>query len=129
MNYLLDTNWIISFLKGRPDAVGLVTELLDHGLAMSVVSYGETCEGLLTEVLQRREPLDQLASLTDVLQVDLTIALRYATVRSYLRSRGKLIPDNDLWIAATALAHDLTLVTRDGHFERVPGLKLYQQVR
>jgi predicted nucleic acid-binding protein len=36
-----------------------------------------------------------------------------------------LIADNDLWIAATALAKDLTLVTRDQHFSRITGLKQY----
>jgi len=70
-------------------------------------------------------PLDRLTSLTGVREIDLITALRYATIRSDLRSKGQLIPDNDLWIAATALAHDLTLATGDRHFERVPGLKLY----
>jgi predicted nucleic acid-binding protein len=37
-----------------------------------------------------------------------------------------MIGDNDTWIAASALAHDLILVSRDRHFERVTGLKLYQ---
>jgi predicted nucleic acid-binding protein len=42
-----------------------------------------------------------------------------------LRRQGNLIPDFDLLIAATALRHDLTLVTRDtAHFERIEGLQL-----
>jgi len=64
-----------------------------------------------------------------VLNVDFEISRRYGRIRRDLRLQGRLLADNDLWIAATALAHDLTLVTRDKHFERVPGLKLYQQVR
>jgi len=36
-----------------------------------------------------------------------------------LRSRGTPIPENDLWIAALAIQHDLTLVTRDSHFRLV----------
>ena len=43
-----------------------------------------------------------------------------------LRRQGQLIPDLDLLIAATALAHDLTLVTRNRHhFERIPDLRLH----
>jgi predicted nucleic acid-binding protein len=53
--------------------------------------------------------------------------LRFAEVRSFLRRRGQLIPDFDLLIAATALHHDLTLLTFNRrHFLRVPDLKLYQ---
>jgi tRNA(fMet)-specific endonuclease VapC len=58
---------------------------------------------------------------------DVAIARRYAEIRSYLRARGLLIADNDLWIAATALTHDLTLVSRDAHFDRIPGLRVLRQ--
>lgn len=40
-----------------------------------------------------------------------------------LKRKGKPIPENDVWIAACALQHDLILVTRDGHFEYVEGLR------
>ncbi len=52
---------------------------------------------------------------------------RFAELRAYLRRRGQLIPDFDLLIGATALQHNLTLLTfnrRD--FERIPHLALYQ---
>jgi tRNA(fMet)-specific endonuclease VapC len=39
-----------------------------------------------------------------------------------LRGEGRPIPENDLWIAATASEHGLVLVTRDEHFDRVEGL-------
>jgi predicted nucleic acid-binding protein len=52
---------------------------------------------------------------------------RFARLRGELRRQGQLIPDPDLLIAATALQHDLTIVTRNvRHFQRIPGLKLYQ---
>lgn len=46
----------------------------------------------------------------------------YARLFVQLRQAGTPIPDNDLWIAALALEHDLTLITRDSHFERIPQL-------
>jgi predicted nucleic acid-binding protein len=39
-----------------------------------------------------------------------------------LKRAGSPVPDNDLWIAALALQHDLLLVTRDQHFQRIPQL-------
>ena len=48
-------------------------------------------------------------------------------MRASLRQHGHLIPDMDVFIAATALEHDLALITRNTrHFERIPDLQLYQ---
>jgi tRNA(fMet)-specific endonuclease VapC len=49
-------------------------------------------------------------------------AEHYARLFVQLKRAGTPIPDNDLWIAALVLEHDLQLITRDGHFERVPQL-------
>lgn len=51
-------------------------------------------------------------------------ARHYAGVFAALRRIGRPIPQNDMWIAACALEHDLTLHTTDAHFSEVPGLKL-----
>jgi predicted nucleic acid-binding protein len=51
---------------------------------------------------------------------------RFAFIRADLRRRGQLIPDLELLIAATALHHDLTLLTRNvRHFDRIPELRRY----
>jgi tRNA(fMet)-specific endonuclease VapC len=49
-------------------------------------------------------------------------AEHYARLFVQLKRAGTPIPDNDLWIAALVLQHDLVLITRDRHFERVPQL-------
>ncbi len=49
-------------------------------------------------------------------------AEQYARIFVQLKRAGTPVPDNDLWIAAMALEHDLTLVTRDGHFNEIPQL-------
>jgi tRNA(fMet)-specific endonuclease VapC len=46
----------------------------------------------------------------------------YARLFVQLKRAGSPVPDNDLWIAALALEHDLVLITRDSHFERIPQL-------
>jgi predicted nucleic acid-binding protein len=58
-----------------------------------------------------------------VLEATREVCWRYGELHRYLRTNGLLIGTNDLWIAATALAHDLPVVTRNvREFKRVPGL-------
>jgi tRNA(fMet)-specific endonuclease VapC len=128
MTYLLDSDWIISFLNGRAAAVDLVGELADEGIAVSVISCGDVYEGLLSisSPQQRRSEFDEFASSVQILGLDLDVARQYSQIRSELRAAGLLIPNNDTWIAATARAGDHTLVSRDEHFMRVPGMKTWQ---
>ena len=57
-----------------------------------------------------------------VLPCDRATAARYGELKAALRAQGTPIPENDLWIAALARQHALTLVTRDAHFAGVRGL-------
>jgi tRNA(fMet)-specific endonuclease VapC len=127
MTYLLDADWVISFLNGRVEAVQLVKSLADEDLAISIITWEGIYEGLLRRPAPERHiaHLDEFTAKVGVVLLDYDVARRYAMLRSDLRSRGLLIPDNDLWIAASALSHDLTLVSRDQHFRRITGLRLY----
>jgi predicted nucleic acid-binding protein len=58
-----------------------------------------------------------------VLGGDEPTAERYAQIRGELKRIGRPIPSNDLWIAALARQHALPLLSRDQHFDAVPGLK------
>ena len=51
-------------------------------------------------------------------------ARRYGTIKNELRRKGRPIPENDIWIAATAIEHALVLVTRDDHFRETDGLEI-----
>ncbi|MBA3414064.1 MAG: type II toxin-antitoxin system VapC family toxin [Chloroflexia bacterium] len=124
---LIDSDWPIDALGARPPAVALLARLGGEQLAVSIVSHCELLEGVVARpnsaerVAEVRVFLGQFATIpiTD------TIAEIFAQARSRLRSEGRLIPDFDLVIAATALAHDLTLVTRNRrHFDRIEGLRL-----
>jgi tRNA(fMet)-specific endonuclease VapC len=52
------------------------------------------------------------------------VAVYYGQIRASLRKRGRPIPDNDIWIAATAQHHQLTVVSRDPHFKEIEHLPL-----
>ena len=69
-------------------------------------------EGLLARLLSRPG--------IEVLLADEQTTHHYATLYAQLRRQGTPIPTNDLWIAALVVQHDLTLCTRDAHFDRLP---------
>jgi tRNA(fMet)-specific endonuclease VapC len=61
--------------------------------------------------------------LVQTVHLDDEIAERYGVVKARLVKMDSMIPENDCWIAATCLVHDLTLATRDGHFDSIEGLR------
>jgi tRNA(fMet)-specific endonuclease VapC len=119
---LLDTNVVVAHFRNDPD----LTARLNAAPAIYLpwVVLGELHYGALRA--QRREA--QLALIRDFLQTailllpDQSTSERYGQVKAELAGVGKLIPDNDIWIAAMARQFDLPLVTRDAHFAAVPAL-------
>ena len=131
MKYLVDTDIIIDALAVVRETVGLLDALSTDGLAVSIVSLGELYEGTYRSS-NPGAAQDALRSFLDgyaVLNLSDPIAAGFGHLRAFLRRQGQLIPDLDLLIAATAHAHDLTLVTRNRrHFSRIPGLRLYEPI-
>lgn len=127
MNFLLDSDRVASYLKNIHGAVQLLGPLFSRGCAISVITYAEIFEGILgghDRDEAERAWMDLLESV-DILAVDTAIADRFARIRAELRTAGRLIPDMDLLIAATAIEYDLTLVTGNRrHFDRIPGLEI-----
>jgi predicted nucleic acid-binding protein len=121
---LADTSVFIALEGGRP----LEADLLPDRLAVSVITVGELRAGVLAAPdLATRDR--RLATLTSVLAlapvpVDEEVAAAWARLRVTLRDLGCRMPVNDSWIAATALAMDVPLVTQDDDHEDIPGLRL-----
>ena len=123
---LLDTNAYAAFKRGAVDAV----EVLQHvrRIGVNSIVLGELLSGFAVgarEEENRRE-LDQFLASARVerLAIDMGTAAHYATVYRDLRRRGRPIPTNDMWIAATALQHGLAVFSYDGHFREVGGLRV-----
>lgn len=128
--YLVDTDWIIHWLNGHP-AIGRRLEALrPEGLALSVISLAELYEG----VYYSRDPQgnerqlhDVLAGLT-LLGVDVETCQIFGRERGRLRQRRTMIADFDLLIGATALRHELTLLTNNrSDFEVFDTLQIESQ--
>lgn len=129
MKYLIDTDWVVEYLKGRAPAVETLADLRHEGLAISLITYGEIYEGIYAgrQAARHEEVFLGFLRRVRVLPLNREMLRQFAQIRGQLRAQGQLIGDFDLLIAATALHHDLTLLTHNiRHFKRIPNLKLYQ---
>lgn len=130
--YLLDNGTLVAYLKGRPGALRLIRPwILAREVATSILVYGEAIEYLKSDgaFLLRRAELRALLREVAPLALTYPILERYAELRREMRRSGGLIGDVDTLIAATALDRDLTLVTLDSDFQRVPGLTVMRLTR
>lgn len=120
--YLLDTNVAVAVLNGTLDLPAHREAGAELYLNATVV--GELCFGAekSERVEQNLAAIDRLIALCPVIPCDETTARHYARLRHRLHGKGRPIPENDLWIAASASEHGIVLVTRDEHFEQVEGV-------
>jgi predicted nucleic acid-binding protein len=127
MMYLTDSTFVIDFFAGQPTAVTLMPSLLDAGLGSSVVSYMELWEGVAANPDPRRAARQLRLFVAEVRVVPFSqrVARRAALLRVELRQLRRPLEQRalDILIAATALEHDLTLVTSDRDFDDMPELK------
>ena len=119
---ILDTNALSAFVDGVPE----VGDLLSAGAkaALPVIALGEFRYGIAGSRHRAAYEawLDQHLGDFDILEITPATTAVYARVRQALRKAGRPIPANDAWIAALALEHRLPVLTRDSHFDAVPGL-------
>ncbi len=119
---LADTSLFIARESGRP----LDASMLPDQLAVSVISIGELRAGVLVapDVPTRDRRLATLtaAIALDPVPVDAGVAEVWARLRLDLREQGRSLPVNDSWIAATAIALGVPLVTQDDDYAGTPGV-------
>jgi tRNA(fMet)-specific endonuclease VapC len=129
--YLLDTNTVSYLLRDNSPALSSrLLGMAPEALAISVITAGELRFGVKKlGPGQRATALSQ--RLEHILESFATLPLpadageHYAATRAHLEAKGTPIGGNDLWIAAHALAGDMTLITNNlREFQRVPGLKV-----
>lgn len=119
---LLDTTVLIASEDGR----SLRAERLPEEMAISVVTRAELRAGVLAapdvETRDRRlATLEAVARMT-VLPIWGGVDRAWATMRAYLASSGRRVNANDVWIAATAAAYEIPVVTQDGDFDALAGV-------
>lgn len=124
MRVALDTNRLTDLFQGDgqlADQLAVCDEVCVPIVVLAEIKagfYGRTQqhanEALLRALLAKPT--------VTVLLPDRETAEHYARLFVQLKRAGTPVPDNDLWIAALALEHDLRLITRDRHFQRIPQL-------
>lgn len=123
---IIDTNFYAAFKKNDPEAVALLQRA--EYIGVNAVILGELLAGFRcgTKERQNRAELDQFLNSprVNVITLDDETAEFYAQVFSELRQKGRPIPSNDLWLAASALQHGLALATYDEHFSNISSLLL-----
>lgn len=124
MALILDTNALSAFADGDPGLRREIGQEID--LALPAVVLGEYMFGIRQSRHRKRyeEWLRIHLRVFFVLNVGAATAGRYAEIRSELKSAGRPIPSNDLWIAAIAREHGFGIVTRDRHFDGIRGVRV-----
>lgn len=123
-NYLLDTNIVIAMVANEAAVQEEIRAAGEVYLAAPVIGelyYGARKSGRTAENVAA---IDRLTQRLPRLDCDLETAQCYGILRNQLQRKGRPIPNNDIWIAAIAIQHDLTLVTRDAHFGEVDTLRV-----
>jgi tRNA(fMet)-specific endonuclease VapC len=121
----LDTSVAIDVLADRAESLTsqAITEFLLPVPVVGELHYGalnsRKAEDNLAEV-------ERLVARCRVLDITAATAVVYARLRLDLKMKGKPIPENDLWIAAVCVEHDVKLAAVDGHFDEIDGLQRFE---
>jgi predicted nucleic acid-binding protein len=120
---ILDTNGLSALADGDPALEPVLRKAAQ--VAIPVIVLGEYRYGISQSRDRNRyeQWLSEYLPTFRVLEIDEETTISYAAVRRELKKAGTPIPSNDAWIAALCRQHSLPVVSRDRHFDAVPGLK------
>ena len=118
----LDTSAAIDVLAGRAESL---TAQANTEFLLPVAVVGELRYGALNSrrADENLAEVERLVARCRVLDVTAATAAVYARLRLQLRTKGKPIPENDLWITASCVEHDVKLAAVDSHFDVIEGLQ------
>jgi tRNA(fMet)-specific endonuclease VapC len=121
---LLDTNVVIAHLDGDETINERIARAPE--VYISVVVAGELFFGSAKSQRKKNNlsRLERFLRKITTLTCDVSTARIYGDIKNELRTIGKPIPDNDIWIAANVRQYGLTLSSRDEHFSYVPNLQV-----
>jgi tRNA(fMet)-specific endonuclease VapC len=120
----LDTNVAIALLNDRSDIIKSLNKF--DTICLPVTVCGELIFGAKNSGLSSKNEKKYLEFIDDceLLDINMIVADIYAKIRLQLKKKGRPIPENDLWIAATCLVNNIPLFTLDKHFKEVSELVL-----
>jgi tRNA(fMet)-specific endonuclease VapC len=124
-SYLLDTSVLVLNLREDPETRRRLDEISAYA---SAISLGELYYGAENSIHVEKsiDEIDDMAQTISILNTNRDTAVIYGQLKHKQQLKGRMIPDNDLWIAATAIQYGLPLAARDNHFTWIAGLTLEQ---
>ena len=123
-SYLLDTNIVIALFardSGVANGLAAATAVYLPSIVLGELHFGARRSARAEANIAR---IENFRARNIVLNVETATAEHYGQIKNTLRLKGRPIPENDIWIAALAVQHQLTLVTRDAHFRAIATLSL-----
>ena len=127
MAYLIDTDIIIFALRGDKTVLAKFEENKNIPISISMITYAELVFGAKRSQNERTNMLkvNRIREIYPVEELNIGIMELFADIKAKMYSKAMRIEDMDLFIAATAIYNDLTLVTNNTkHFKNIPLLKL-----
>jgi tRNA(fMet)-specific endonuclease VapC len=121
---LLDTNIVIALFAKEASVqqhLATIIEVFVPSIVLGELYYGARKSARITANVAQ---VDRFAASSAVLVCDTVTSQQYGEIKNLLRSKGRPIPENDIWIAAIAKQYSLTLVSRDNHFSEIDGLNI-----
>jgi predicted nucleic acid-binding protein len=127
MNYIIDTDILIYFLKNNENVVEKFSEINNEKISTTIINYTELLFGAYNS-LQVEKNLKRFKAFLKTIHVvdfDKNAAEHFARTKAKLKKKGNLIADMDLMIASICLANNFVLVTNNTkHFNRIEKLKI-----
>jgi tRNA(fMet)-specific endonuclease VapC len=123
-DFLLDTNIVIAIFKPEQSVLDQLAASRKAYLCAPVLGelyYGAAKSRSVDQNIRR---INDFLTMVQFIPCDAETARVFGLTRNELARKGRPIPENDLWIAATALQHDLVVITRDAHFNVIDGLRI-----
>lgn len=128
---ILDTNAYSAFLSGNKEVFSSIIE--SEFIYLSTIVIGELFAGFFegNRFKKNKEIFDKFISKqsVEILTVGLETAEIFGELKNELKRNGTPIPVNDVWLAANAIEYGAKLITFDEHFLKVPGLRLWQEIK
>lgn len=127
MNYLIDTNILIYHLKNVGNVSNNFIKNKNSSMFISVITFGEMLFGAKKSQQSKKniQVVSDIKSYFPIINITSEIMETFSDIKAYLNKIGKPTDDMDLLIAATAISHNLVLVTHNTkHFSNIPTIEL-----
>ncbi|MCF8303807.1 MAG: type II toxin-antitoxin system VapC family toxin [Bacteroidales bacterium] len=128
---IIDTNAYAAYKKGNSEATQIITEV--DTIILTPIIIGELLSGFKIgkKENQNREEFYQFLRLSkvNILYIDSSTSDEYSKIVMELREKGKPIPTNDIWIAASAKQYKLSIFSYDQHFDFLDNISLIRALK